>query len=159
MAYAAHDTYLEDRVLSADGLGLVRMLYQAAIGAVQDARRHLAAKDIAARARAITKAHRILTELTSSLDHERGGEVSQGLARLYDYMSRRLIEANSHQSDPELEEVLNLLCTLAEAWEGIQATSPSESAQEPAHESRWAEPIASAPPPEPVSYSSLAWSF
>jgi flagellar protein FliS len=133
---------------------LVRMLFQGAIDAIGEARHFLAQKDVLARSRAINKAHRILTELSVSLDHERGGALSLELARLYDYMSRRLIEANTRQADPPLEEVLRLLCTLQEGWNGISTPAREESA-----ERRWAEPLAAAMPPEPVGYESHAWSF
>jgi flagellar protein FliS len=128
----AQDAYLESRILSASPIELVKLLYQAAIESVRDARRHLANRDIAARARAISKASMVLAELTVSLDHERGRDVSRGLARLYDYMSRRLIEANLQQTDPPLEEVLGLLLTLVEGWEGIQsAAQPEPQAESP----------------------------
>ena len=52
----AQDAYLEHRILSADPLELVRLLYQAAIGAVREARRALSAGEIAARSRAISRA-------------------------------------------------------------------------------------------------------
>ncbi|HUA60265.1 MAG TPA: flagellar export chaperone FliS [Verrucomicrobiae bacterium] len=158
MAYST-DAYLETRVFSADGLELVRMLYQAAIGAVAEARQCLVDRDIPARSRAINKTHRILTELTVSLDFERGGEVSRGLARLYDYMSRRLIEANSHQVDAPLAEVLGLLSTLAEGWNGIQPDVLTEAPPSgKGSDGRWEELMTSRPP-EPAVHESHAWSF
>lgn len=116
----AHDTYLEDRVLSADPVELVDLLYQACATAVGDARRHLAGGEILARARSISKACDILLELTVSLDHQRGGALSQRLAQLYGYMHRRLLEANFQQSDEPLADVAGLLETLAEAWEAVR---------------------------------------
>ena len=56
----------------------------------------------------------ILVELTTSLDHERGGELSLRLSGLYGYMHRRLVAANRQQSDALLAEVEGLLATLAE---------------------------------------------
>src|ERR1039458_5604100 len=47
----AHDAYLESRVLSADPLELVHLLYEAAIEAVREARRYLAAGETAVRGR------------------------------------------------------------------------------------------------------------
>jgi flagellar protein FliS len=152
----AHDAYLESRVLSAEPLALVKMLYQAAIAAVKEARRHLANREIAARARAITKACTILTELATSLDHERGGELSLGLARLYDYMSRRLIEANFKQTDQPLEEVLGLLSTLVEGWEGIQPDATPES-QAAAVEPREVTPEPWTVTPEPAAAKPGSW--
>ncbi len=148
----AHDAYLESRVLSADPLELVRLLYEAEIDAVREARRHLAAGEIAARSRSITKAFGILQELVAALDHERGGEISKRLAQLYDYMQRRLLEANFRQTDEPLAEVLGLLATLAEAWQGVtRQTQPA-----PPPENPWAP----GPPVETASaYASSAWSF
>jgi flagellar protein FliS len=153
MRYNPHDTYLEERILSANPLELVRVLYQAAMRAVRKARGHLAAGEIAERARAISQAYRVLSELNRSLDHERGGEVSRRLARMYAYMMRRVIEANSQQSDEPLAEVLGLLATLAEAWDELQPTP--EPAPAPSKASPWAH----ATPHEEMACPSHAWSF
>ncbi len=129
---SAHDAYLESRVLAADPLELVRLLYQTAIAATREARRHLAEGDIAARSKSISKACDILIELDGALDWNRGGEIALRLAALYDYMQRKLIEANFQQSDPPLAEVLGLLSTLSEAWEGIaKPESPAVPVQNP----------------------------
>src|ERR1035438_2444091 len=89
------DAYLESQVLTADPMELVRLLYRAAGDAARSASAHLAAGRIAERSRQITKAHAILSQLSVSLDHARGGALSRSLAELYDYMQRRLLEANS----------------------------------------------------------------
>jgi flagellar protein FliS len=115
-----HDAYLESRVLSADPLELVNLLYQAAIQSVRDARHHLEKGDIAERSRSINKACEIVMELNAALDRERGGEIAQRLGQLYDYLLGRLLDANIQQSDPLLAEVLSLLATLAEAWDGVR---------------------------------------
>jgi len=128
----AHDAYLESRILSAHPVELVHLLYQACTASVREARVHLENRDIAARCRSVSKAHAILTELASSLDHERGGDLSRRLARLYDYMQRKLIEANFEQSDAPLAEVLGLLTTLSEAWvEIVERPEPVAEAPNP----------------------------
>ena len=114
---SAQEAYLEERVLSAEPLELVRLLYRAAIGAVREGRQALRAGEIAARSRAISKACGILIELNAALDHSQGGTLSARLAALYEYMLGRLLEANLQQSDAPLEEVLGLLSTLSEGWE------------------------------------------
>jgi len=121
-----HNAYLESRILSADRMELVCLMYQAAISEVREARRHLQEKNIRARSASITKAQNILSELTTVLDHKRGGQFSANLARLYDYMMRRLTEANFKQIEEPLAEVLGLLATLKEGWDGIkQQTEPA----------------------------------
>jgi flagellar secretion chaperone FliS len=149
---SSHEAYLESRVLSATPLELVHLLYRGAIGAVQDARHHLANGKIAERSRAISKACAILIELTASLNHEDGGELAGRLAALYEYMQRRLLEANLQQADPPLGEVLSLLATLEEAWGEI--SKPAAEAAVPANP--WSQPA----PPEPAcAYSAGSWSL
>ena len=137
----AHDAYLESRVMTADPVELIDLLYQACTQSVSDARAHLAAGRIAERARAITKACAIVIELAVVLDHERGGEISRRLALLYEYIHRRLITANLEQSDEPLAEVLGLLVTLSEAWDGVR--SPATTAPEPSipDEAAWSQPM------------------
>lgn len=138
MFQSAHEAYFESRVLSADPLELVRMLYRAATNAVQDARHHLAAGEICRRSRCISRACGILTELMSSVDRERGGEIAQQLVLLYDYMQRRLVDANIRQADEPLAEVLGLLLTLEEGWAAI--AKPAE--MEPPAAKAWAHQVA-----------------
>ena len=150
MTRNAHDAYLESRILSAEPVELIRLMYQACNAAVRDARHYLSTGEIAERSKSISKACEILLELAASLDHERGGEVSVQLARLYSYMQRRLIEANFRKSDEPMAEVLGLLMTMTEAWEGVKAQLAP------------AAPVANAWMPmtqEAGAGSSNAWSF
>jgi flagellar protein FliS len=116
MAYTTFDRYLESEVLSADPVKLVNMLYRGATDAVASARRALAEGSIADRSKQLMKAWEILHELSQVLDHEKGGELAQRLAALYEYMQSRLLEANAEQKDAPLAEVEGLLVTLGEAW-------------------------------------------
>ena len=147
----ANDAYLEQRVLSAEPIELVRMLYQAAIDAVRNARRHLEAGDIAARTQAINKAYAIVVELQSSLDRQRGGELAARLDGLYAYLRRKLLQANSEQSDACLAETLGLLSNLSEGWDGA-----ARSLRPAPAESRWQQPM---PPPVDAAYAPRAWSL
>jgi flagellar protein FliS len=112
-------TYLEQKILSADPIELIQLLYDAAVSEVREARRHLAAGDVERRCAAITKACDIFTELKSSLDHEKGGELSNRLDGLYGYILCRLLDANLRKDDAPLAEVLGLISTLNEGWRGI----------------------------------------
>jgi flagellar protein FliS len=133
--YAA---YLESKVLTASPLQLVHLAYQGAIDAITEARGHLAAGRIMARGRAITRAQQIITELLSSLDHEKGGELSSRLAGLYKYMRRRLSEAHIKQADEPMAEVQGLLETIDEGWKGLLlADTPAAAAASAGASSPW----------------------
>jgi len=148
----AHDTYLEERILSADPVELIQMLYQAALTAVADARRHLAERQVLPRARSISKACNVLVELNTSLDSAGGDEFTVRLSQLYGYMHRRLVEANLQQSDEILAEVSGLLSTLMEGWAGVKAGLQRESPKETA----WM-PAAFAE--QELATASSSWSF
>jgi flagellar secretion chaperone FliS len=110
------DAYLETEILSASPVRLVELLYRGAIESLRGARSAVENRQIAERNRLITKGQAILAELALSLNHERGGQLSKELVELYDYMQRRLNEANANQSGEPLDEVCRLLETLLEGW-------------------------------------------
>jgi flagellar protein FliS len=114
------DAYLESRVLAADPVELIHMLYERAISLVSSARASLAAGDIPGRCQAVSQTLAILCELEAALNHEAGGEISKNLRRLYQYMRTRLVTANLNRQDAPLAEVESLLSTLGEAWKGIR---------------------------------------
>lgn len=152
----AHDTYLEERILSADPVELIQMLYQAALTAVADARRHLAEREILARARSVSKACNILVELNTSLDFERGGEITVRLSQLYGYMHRRLVEANLQQSDELLAEVSGLLTTVLEGWAAVKPGLRQESRHEAQQDAPWMSAAFAEPE---LATASSSWSF
>jgi flagellar protein FliS len=131
MSLDAYQNNRESEILSASPLELVEMLYKGAIGYVNDARRHLGAGEIRERSNAISKASAILAELAQSLDHEKGGKISQTLAELYDYMQRRLIKANAEQIEPPLIETVKLLETLLEGWQTCIPAAAASGYQSP----------------------------
>ena len=113
--------------MSADPIQLVQILYRAALDSIRTARECLRKGDIVGRSKSITKALGMLSELVTSLDHERGGEISDNLVRLYDYVQRLLMDANFRQVDEPMAEAESLLLTLLEAWSACGAKVSSES--------------------------------
>jgi flagellar protein FliS len=98
---------------------MIAMLYDGAIEAMQKALHALTTNDIAARGESITKAIRILTEgLKASLD-SRGGQITENLSALYDYACARLLHANMKADSAAIQEVIQLISQLRDAWSGI----------------------------------------
>lgn len=120
--------YLENQVNSADPIGLVQLLYEAAIDSLRQARTFFEQGLVPQRSAAISKAMQIVLELQSSLDMERGGEIAAGLAQLYVYVQERLTEANGQQRPAALEEALQVLLILEDGWKqaasGLAAPPP-----------------------------------
>ncbi|SIT42531.1 Flagellar protein FliS [Paraburkholderia ribeironis] len=126
---------VETGVMGASPHRLIVMLYQGARQAIAQARMHLQQGNVSDRGIAISKAIRIVESgLQQSLNLEAGGEIAERLSALYSYMARRLLEANTKQSEAMLVEVDGLLATLEEAWVGI-APEIARMAAQPAAES------------------------
>lgn len=111
---------LETGIASASPLKLIIMLYDGALAALLGAKVNMAAGNIAAKGSAISKAITIIDNgLRASLDRGAGGEIADNLDALYDYMSRRLLQANLQNDVAIVEEVHRLLADLRSAWVAI----------------------------------------
>lgn len=101
---------------------VIALLYEAARRSIAQARMHLQMGNVAGRGEAISKAMRIIEGgLQAALNMEAGGEIAQRLNALYNYITRRLLEANIQKSEAMLIEVDGLLATLEKAWLSIAA--------------------------------------
>jgi flagellar protein FliS len=104
---------------TAEPLRLVFSVYEFALGQLARARDALARGDAAAKGAAVSRVADCLGLLRSSLDMERGGEIARNLDRLYDYFSRRLLEAHATNRDDLFAEVAGHLGELAGAWKEV----------------------------------------
>lgn len=146
--------------MSAEPLELVAMLYLKAITEVREARRQLVEGHIALRSKAISKACEVISELDASLNMEAGADLSKRLRALYGYCLVRLLDANMHQADGPLAEVLGLLSTLSEAWQAIaQASAKSDPIPERVPVSHWGVPAETASAEMAVSAGSHSWTL
>ena len=107
-------------VESASPHRLIQMLMQGCLQRIAEAKGALVRSDVPARGLAISKAINIVAGLQSSLNREVGGDLSAKLDSLYDYMQRRLLEANLKSSEVMLDEVASLMRTVKEGWDGIE---------------------------------------
>ena len=98
---------------------LVQLLFQGALDRISVAKACIAEQDVSAKAQNITKALNIVGELRGSLNLKVGGELAQNLDNLYEYMSRRLVEANMRSDVAILNEVASLLGEIKTAWDAI----------------------------------------
>jgi flagellar protein FliS len=125
--------YLLQRVQAASPLELIRILYEAAIQAVDGAQAALHSGEIMKRGEAVNKAIEILSELQVSLRRDVEPEYSNALAELYTYMQQQLLRAHTEQSEKVLQEVSRLLQTLLEGWNGaienLAALEPKQTTE------------------------------
>ncbi|CAM4052738.1 MULTISPECIES: flagellar export chaperone FliS [Serratia] len=111
---------VESGVMGASPHQLIVMLFDGALSALLRARILMNQGNIAGKGLAISKAINIIDNgLKNGLNHEQGGEIADNLAALYDYMKRRLMQANLHNDVAALDEVSGLLENIADAWRQI----------------------------------------
>jgi len=99
---------------------LVLMLYEGAIRFLDRALAGFAIDDPAEFNQTISnniiRTQDIIFELNVTLNMQDGGELAMTLRRLYDYMDRRLMEANVKKDESAIREVRGRIEVLRDAW-------------------------------------------
>src|SRR5215467_6765682 len=113
----AYQTYRQTQTHTAAPGELVVMLYQGAVRFVSAAIDAIENKNIEAAHQNLLRAQDIITELSESLDVERGGDLARNLASLYEFFNRQLFEANVRKDAKPARDVLSLLRELLPAWQ------------------------------------------
>ena len=107
-------------VLESDPHRLIQLLLEAALSRLAQAKGAMDRKDIALKGALLNKVNDILQTLKASLNHSAGGELSERLEALYEYMTIRVLEASSQNSTEMLDEVTGLLLQVKSAWDAIR---------------------------------------
>ncbi|ARN73050.1 flagellar export chaperone FliS [Oceanicoccus sagamiensis] len=98
---------------------LIQMLMEGMLQRLAEAKGAIQRNSASEKGEAIGKAVTIVAGLRNSLNKEVGGEMADNLDDLYDYMQRRLLEANIGSSEDIVDEVMALMRTIKSGWDGI----------------------------------------
>lgn len=112
--YDAVQAYQQQATNTANPAQLVLMLYDGALAALERAGLGDGVEGVH---RELVKAQDIITELLSTLDVERGGEIAHSLRGLYEFCLDRLVEANLSKDLGHLDAVTETLRPIRDAWE------------------------------------------
>lgn len=112
----AYQKYKDTSIQSASREKLLLMLYEGAIRFVKRAAQACDEKDIAERGHNIGKAFDIIMELSNTLNHDVGGDISKNLEQLYMFITDQLTKANVTGDRKYLDTSLKLLETLYSGW-------------------------------------------
>jgi len=115
----AFQVYRQTQTNTAAPGELVVMLYRGATRFVGAGVEAIEGRDIEGAHTNLVKAQAVVIELQQTLDLEQGGDLGRNLWSIYDYMNRRLIEANLRKDAQPAREVHTLLRELLGAWEAI----------------------------------------
>jgi flagellar protein FliS len=115
-AAAYRQTGVSSRSLETNPHGLIAQLLAGALERIRIARTLARHGERGRKAQAIRGAAAIVDALRLALDQRRGAEIAERLDALYEYIGRRLVEANAADDSALLDECEHLLSQIDDAW-------------------------------------------
>ena len=114
---SAYNAYKQNSVTTASPGELTLMLYNGCLKFLLKAKKAIEDQDIQEKNRNIQKAQAIITELMSTLNMNI--DISKQMLPLYEYMNRRLVEANIKNDTTILVEVEGLVTEFRDTWKEV----------------------------------------
>lgn len=114
---AAFNAYKQNSVTTASPGELTLMLYNGCLKFLTRAKKAIEEKNIEEKNTNIQKAQAIISELMSTLNADL--EVSKQMIPLYDYINRRLMEANINNDPSIITEVEGLVTEFRDTWKEV----------------------------------------
>jgi flagellar protein FliS len=108
--------YLKTKVMTASPEMLTLMLWDGAIRFAEQGKEAILKKEIENSYKALVRAQRIITELTTNLKHDVNPDLCGKLAGLYNFIYRRLVDANIHKDAKLVEDALEIMRHQRETW-------------------------------------------
>jgi len=110
-------SYKQTEIETASPGKLLLLLYDGALKRLNRAQENIREQRLEETHQELIRVQEILVELMLALDWKVGGDLAPRLHGLYDFMYRRLVEANVKRDPEMVGEVIQLLSTLREGWE------------------------------------------
>ncbi|RVT46989.1 flagellar export chaperone FliS [Rheinheimera sediminis] len=110
---------VKDDLAVADPHRVIQLLMQGALENMAKAKGAMERKDFAEKSRTVSKAMSIISALQHSLDMDVGGEVSQNLWSLYDFMVNHLMQASRESSPVKVDDVIEIMIKIKSGWDAI----------------------------------------
>jgi flagellar secretion chaperone FliS len=123
----AFENYHNTHIMTASPMELILMLYDEAVkslGKAEEAFKIEGPGRIQEINNNLLHAQDIITELTASLNFEKGGEIASNLYKLYEFMIHQLSQANINKKVKPVREVKALMIELKEAWLKVAEKEP-----------------------------------
>lgn len=144
--------YREADINSMSKEKMIVLLYEKMQSDLMLAQKALRNDDRVEMTKKINHSQRIVSELRSALDHSIGGEVSQNLDNLYDFMFHQHLEVLVDMQEVHIVNCLRVIEPLIQAWRQIPPGTAENAAREQAKQNTGPNPASEkAIPSEPAS--------
>lgn len=120
-----YQAYQQNSVSTASPGELTLMLYNGALKFMRIAKKGIQEKNLELKNTNLIKAQKIIQELMLTLNTDL--EVSKSMLSMYDYMNRRLIEANIKNDSEIIEEVETLMTEFRDTWKQVIQTNRQQA--------------------------------
>jgi flagellar protein FliS len=152
MSSTTPNPYLRTQVMTAGPMQLRMLLFDGGLKFARQGRAGLAEEDFEKSYTNLSKAQNVVLELANGLDHSQAPDLCSRLEALYNFMYRRLVEANMQRDPAVVDEVIDLLEYERETWRQLmeQVEQPEQSAASPDGDGE-AKPAQPASAPTPAS--------
>lgn len=128
--------YLQSAVQSASPVALTILLYDRLMADIRQASAAMKSCDIEKRCELLNHAFLVIAHLEAGLDLERGGDTAASLAKFYACLRSKLIEAQVKLSPQLLEEQIELILTVRQAWQKVESTPAAQDLSRPRSDDR-----------------------
>jgi flagellar secretion chaperone FliS len=122
--------YQKGAVNGASPLRLVIMLYEGALRFMEAGKDAMGKGDLERQNQSLQKAQKIVMELMSCLDMEKGGEISKNLLALYTYVLNELIESNVKDDQAGIDRGIKIMSDLRESWIEIERSMKAKKGED-----------------------------
>ncbi|MTK10642.1 MAG: flagellar export chaperone FliS [Clostridiaceae bacterium] len=122
-AQNAYNAYKTNSVNYASKEQLLLMLLDGAVKFAKIGRQAIIDKDIKKSHENIIKTQNIFYELMATLDVAKGGDWANSLMNIYDFIVRRLTDANIKKDAAIMDEVIPLIEDVRDTWNQAYKTS------------------------------------
>jgi flagellar protein FliS len=117
MAPAPENPYLRDAVMTATPEQLQLMLYDGVIRFANQARDAILRNDYETSYERLSRAQNILVEMQVGLNTEVNPELCRRVASIYNFLYRKLVDANVHRDVSAIDDAMRVLRIERETWQ------------------------------------------
>ena len=124
--------YQKSAVNGASPLHLIVMLYDGALRFMEAGKHAMAQKDRIKQNDYLQRAQKIVMELMSCLDMDKGADIAKNLLSLYSYVLNELIIANMTDDFAGIDRGIKVMSDLRDSWSELEnACKPNEDVDLP----------------------------
>ena len=125
-AYAANS--IETGVVAANSSQLIVLVYERLFDHLKIGKKELESGRYGIES--FTKAHDLIQQgLVACIDYKEGGDIAQSLGAIYEWALREIINARVAKSPEKVQEILDVLTPLYEAWISLAPKEPMPALQ------------------------------